>query len=327
MADSYLTLLDLAKRSKFGGGIDDVIEVLSASNPIVNDAPAREGNLPTGNRTTVRATEPTGHYRAINEGVETQKSTTNQFDDTCALIEDWSAIDEEEIRISGDKAKYRATEDDAFVSGLTKKFATGIFYDDIRTDQKGMHGLTPRYNSLSGSTATNIINASGASNLTSIWFVKWSPTTAHLIYPKGTKGGIQSEDLGLIPWTISSKHLRAWVTQYVWHVGLAVKDYRYISRICNIDYTALTDDAATGADLLRKMISAYYKVPTEDIGKSSKTFIYCNKTIAEYLHVQAMNKSNVNLTLDNVAGQPVTRFLGIPVHVCDNITNAETAVS
>ena len=76
------------------------------------------------------------------------------------------------------------------------------------------------------------------------------------------------------------------------------------------------------------MTDAYYARPTVDLGTMAKTFIYCNKTIAKFLHKQAMNKSNVNLSLDKDAfGKPVVSFLDAPVHVCDNITSAEATIS
>ena len=63
------------------------------------------------------------------------------------------------------------------------------------------------------------------------------------------------------------------------------------------------------------------------IGNMTKVVWYCNKTVAEFLHHQASNKSNVDLTLDNAGGEPVVRFLGAPVHVADAITSAEATIS
>lgn len=328
MADAYPTLLDVAKQSKYGGGIDDVIEVLSESNPIVKDAPAMEGNLPTGNRTTQRTTRPTGTLRTVNEGVDSEVTTTAQFDDTCALFEAWSKIDEEEVRLCGDKAKFFRNTEDAFVAGMTDKFAYYLLYGNSLTDPKSMHGLQPRFASTTGTTGANVITAGGSgSDNTSVWIVKWSPVTAHLIFPKGTKAGIQINDLGLQPTIVSSKNIMMYMTQYVWHIGLAVKDWRYIARVCNIDISDLTSDASAGADLLDKMLDAYYTVPSQDIGKMTKTFVYCNKTVAKYLHKQAMNKFNVNLTLESAAGKPVTYFLDAPVKIVDQIASDETLVS
>ena len=98
-------------------------------------------------------------------------------------------------------------------------------------------------------------------------------------------------------------------------------------RVANIDVTTLTEDAATGADLIRKCIAAYYKRPTVDLGNLAKAFWYCNKTLAEFFHVQALNKFNVQLTLDMVDGKPVTHLCGAPVHICDALLNTEAAVT
>jgi len=76
------------------------------------------------------------------------------------------------------------------------------------------------------------------------------------------------------------------------------------------------------------MIDAYYARPTVSLGNTASTFFYCNKTVAKFLHKQAMNKSNVNLSLDRDAfGKPVVSFLDAPVHVCDNITSAEATIA
>ena len=54
---------------------------------------------------------------------------------------------------------------------------------------------------------------------------------------------------------------------------------------------------------------------------------YVNETVETYLHLQAMNKTNVRLTLDEVEGEPIVKFLGIPVKCCDAILDTEDKVS
>jgi len=192
-----------------------------------------------------------------------------------------------------------------------------------------MHGLSPRYNLTTGDYASQIINASGSgSDNTSVWIITWGPKTCTMIYPKGSKAGLTNEDMGQQLVTDSNGLLyTAYVTKFQWKLGLCLMDYRYVIRICNIDVSDLTSDAASGADLLDKMIDAYYSRPTVELGNMAKTFIYCNKTVAKFLHKQAQNKSNVNLSIDNPAGNPIVRFLDAPVHVCDNITSTEDTVS
>ena len=58
-----------------------------------------------------------------------------------------------------------------------------------------------------------------------------------------------------------------------------------------------------------------------------KEVIYCNKTIHAWLHKQAMNAKNVNLTIDEYAGKKIVSFLGIPIRRADAILNTESAVT
>jgi len=330
---TYTTLIDWAKREKPGGGIDEIVEVLANTNPIIGDASVMEGNLPTGHRSTKRSSDPTGTWRLLNYGVAPEKSTTEQITDTCGILESYSKIDVDLASLNANEAAFRASEDNAFVTGFNDTIATAIFYANQNSDPEKMHGLAPRYNytdSPSGASSTQVISCGGSgSDNTSIWIITWGPQTCSLMYPKGSRAGLQSEDLGkqLITDATGVYTYQAWVTKFQWKLGLVLRDYRYVIRLCNIDVSDLTADAASGADLMSKLVDGYYARPTVDLGNMGKTFIYCNKTVAKFLHKQAQNKSNVNLTIDNPAGNPVVNFLGAPIHVCDNITSAEATIS
>jgi hypothetical protein len=45
--------------------------------------------------------------------------------------------------------------------------------------------------------------------------------------------------------------------------------------------------------------------------------------VQTFLHKQAMNKTNVNLTLDQAQGKPQVSFLGLPIRRDDNILETE----
>jgi len=329
LSTKFLTLADWARRQDPKGGVAPVIEMLAETNPILQDAHMMEGNLPTGHRSTQRTTQPSGTWRQLNAGVAETKSTTRQVDDSAGMLEAYSAVDVALANLNGNAQAFRFSEDAAFVQGLGEDATDAIIYGNSGTDPEQPHGLAPRYNSLTTGTYNYVESAGGSgSDNTSIWLVTWGPQTCTLIHPKGSKVGLQVQDLGELPWDdASSNPYQAYVTHYVWNIGLSVPDYRYVVRICNIDVSELTADAATGTDLMFRMVSAYYRRPTITIGNMTKVIWYCNKTVAEYLHHQASNKSNVNLTLDNAAGQPIVSFLGAPVHVCDAITSAEATIS
>ena len=333
LGSTYLTLIDWAQRQKPGGGIDEIIEVLANTNPIIGDASVMEGNLPTGHRTTKRSSDPTGTWRLLNYGVAPEKSTTEQITDLCGILESYSKLDVDLASLNSDEAAFRASEDNAFITGFNDTIATALFYGDQNNDPEKMHGLGPRYNytdSPSGASSTQVISCGGSGDdNTSIWIITWGPQTCSLMFPKGSMAGLQSEDLGKIL-TVDSTgvyNYMAWVTRFQWKIGLVLRDYRYVIRLCNIDVSDLSATAATGADLMDKLVDGYYARPTVDLGNQARTFIYCNKTVAKYLHKQAQNKSNVNLTIDNPAGKPVVSFLDAPIHVCDNITSAEATIS
>lgn len=329
---TYLTLLDYVKREAPGGGIDEIIEVLAASNPIIADANVMEGNLLTGHRSTQRTSQPAGTWRMPNYGVAPEKSTSKQVDDACGILESYSKLDVDIASLGGNEAAFRASEDNAFIAGLNGTAATALFYANAKTDPEKMHGLAPRYNSLATTHeyADQIINGGGSgSDNTSIWIITWGPQTCSLIYPKGSKAGLTSKDMGSMLVTDSggTNQYEAWVTKFQWKLGLMVKDYRYVIRICNIDDSDLTADGATGADIMSLLTDGYWARPTNDLGNMAKTFIYCNKTIAKFLHKQSQNKSNVSLTLDMPGGRPVVSFLDAPIRVCDALTIEETALT
>ena len=110
---------------------------------------------------------------------------------------------------------------------------------------------------------------------------------------------------------------------FKWDVGMTVRDFRSTCRIANIDTEKLGTEEEP--DLIKLMVEAYHKV--NRYAKTGKTVIYCNDTIQTHLHFQAMNKTNVKLSIQEYEGRPIVSFLGIPIKCADQIRNNEKAVS
>jgi hypothetical protein len=327
---TYLTLLDWAKRQAPGGGVDEIVEAMTNANPILQDMAFQEGNLPTGHRSTIRTGLPTVAWRLLNYGVAPSKSTTMQVDDQCGMLEGFSRVDVDLAKLNGNEAAFRASEDNAFVQGMNNELAQTLFYGDTRLSPEEFLGMSTRYSLSTAANGANVVLGGGAgTDNTSLWLITWGPQTCFGIFPKGSQVGMVNEDLGKILTTDAGGTglYLAYVTHLQWKVGIVLKDWRYCVRICNLDVSELTDDAATGADLIRKCISAYYLRPTVDLGNMGKAVWYCNKTIAEYFHSQALNRANVSLQLSEVDGKPVTKLLGAPIRICDAIANDEALVS
>ena len=324
MADK-LTLEDVARRLDPKGSVSAIAEILTETNEILLDMPFIEGNLPTGHKTTIRTGLPTVAWRELNYGVPQGKSTTKQVIDTCGMLEAYSEVDARLAELNGNKASFLLSESRAFLEAMNQEMAKAVFYGKA-SDRSKIVGLTSRFSALSGAdSSSNIINAGGSSNRTSIWVVCWGENTVHGIYPKGTKAGLKqcpTEKCTLID-SDGGKYdgLR---THFIWDSGLCVRDWRYVVRICNIDTSTLTKNKSAGADLVDLLDQAVELLPDLRLGTPR---IYMNKTIRSFLRRQIKNTTNVHLNLDDIAGRKVLTYDGIPVRRCDQLTNSEDAVS
>ena len=320
-----VTLQDFARRLDENGKIDKIVEMLTQTNEILDDMTWLEGNLPTGHKTTIRSGLPTVAWRLLNYGVPNSKSATTQITDTCGMLEAYAEVDKVLADLNGNTAAFRVSEDRAFLEAMNQAMAQTLFYGDTSVKPERFVGLAPRYSSLSADNKGNILNAGGSTKLTSIWLVCRSDLTAHGIFPKASKAGIQHQDLGEVTlFDASGNKYQGYRTHYKWDCGFTLRDWRYVVRIANIDTDALTKNGATGADLIDLMTQAIELLPNQSIGRPAW---YCNSTIRSILRRQIMNKSVYQITQEEVAGKKVTMFDGIPLRRCDQITNSETKVS
>lgn len=324
------TLLDLAKRSNPDGSIDtNIVELLNLTNPVLEDMSWVEGNLPTGHRTTVRTGIPMPTWRKLYGGVQPNKSTTAQITDNTGMLEAYAEIDKALADLNGNTADFMLTESLPHIEGISQTLAKTIFYGNEGTLPESFTGLAPRFNSTTAGNGDNVIKAAtSGSNLRSIWLVVWGPNTVHGIIPKGSKSGIQFKDLGEV--TIENQdgnggRMQAYRQHYRLDAGLSLRDWRYVVRICNIDPTTLTKDAATGADLADLMFQAYSKIPSFGVGRP---VFYASRDVWTYLRRQVANKTKEStLAAENVGGQLVDSFHGIPIKRVDALNTDESLIS
>lgn len=322
-------MLDVVKRLDPDNKIAMIVEMLAEQNEILQDMTAVEGNLPTGHRTTVRSGYPSSTWRKLNYGVQPSKSRTVQITDSCGMLENYAEVDKALADLNGNTAAFRLSEDRAFLESMNQTMADALFYGDSSVDPEKFMGLAPRFSSTSAENGQNIILADGSasgSDQTSIWLVCWGENTVHGIYPKGSMAGFKHQDLGEVTLEdAAGGKYQGYRTHYKWDIGLTVRDWRYVVRIANIDTSRLTSDPATsGTNLIDAMTRAIELLPSQMMGRP---VFYCNRTVRSYLRRQITNKSNVNLTLDEVAGRRVLAFDDIPVRRCDAILNTEAVVS
>lgn len=106
LASGQLTLADWAKRLDPEGKIEvKIAEILNQTNEILDDAVFIEGNLPTGHRVTIRTGLPAVYWRSLNQGVPRSKSTSAQVDESCGMLEAYSAVDKDLAELNGNPFK------------------------------------------------------------------------------------------------------------------------------------------------------------------------------------------------------------------------------
>lgn len=344
LATSALTYADWAKRLEDEYKIASIIELLSQTNEVLDDMLVVEGNLPTGHKTTVRTGLPQATWRLLNQGVPNAKSTTAQIVDTCGNLEVYSVIDKDVADLNGNTAAFRLSEDKAFLEGMSQQVASTLIYGNQFVNPERFTGLAPRYSTVTAAnsqTAANVLDAGGTgSTNTSIWVCTWGSDTLHGTFPKGKITGLQHRDMGEWPVTDSAGNTyQAYRSHFKWEIGLVLRDWRYVARICNIDVTQLTGVAA--ANLINLLVRAIYRLPTQPVSAGTiqtsdtpevrasmgRTVIYANRVIRTYLDLQAMNKTNVLLRIEEFDGKPITTFRGIPVRTVDAVLNNEARVT
>jgi hypothetical protein len=336
LSSSVLTLSDWAKRLDPDGKTAATVNILDQTNEILTDMLFKEGNLPTGEQTSITTGLPTVYYRLTNQGVPKSKSTHAQVVENAAILEARSEVDKDIAELNGNVKQYRLDEAMQFMEAMNQKMATTLFYGSASTPEEFV-GFANRYNSLSGTNAQNILNAGGTgggSVYTSIWLVGWGQRSVCGVFPKGSKAGLIHEDLGIIDAFDSNNYrFRAYADRFQWKNGLVVKDWRYAVRVANVDPTALaaltgTQAVTASTSIIKMMSRAIDRLPSTS---GVTPVFYANRTVLSHLRIVGLEKSSSAVTVENALNQfgqniQTTRFLGIPVRLVDAIVNTEAEV-
>lgn len=330
-ATSNPTLLDLQQRLDPDGSVADVTEILNETSEVLQEMTWQEGNLDTGNKTTVRTGIPLPTWRKMYGGVQRTKSTTAQVTDTCGMLEAYAEVDKALVDLAGRREEFRLSEEMPHIEGFNQRLSETIFYGDSSINPERFTGLAPRYSQLTGAeNSENVIDGGGTgSDNASIWLVTWSPQTCFGIVPKNSQIGLQINDHGEV--TVENAdgangRMQAYRTHYRWDCGLCLKDWRYVVRICNIDRSALTKDASSGANLPDLMFEAMERIP--EGGAGGRMSFYMDRSTRTKLRQQmAYGVSNSTLEYTELGGRKVMSFQDIGIRRVDKLAVDEAAVT
>lgn len=334
---SYLNLIDMYRN---GGDVRaaETVEALRRSSPAVKDAIAVEANRGTTHEHAIRTGLPAVTWGRLYQGIPQSKSQRAMVVDTTGFVEGLSTVDERLLEISPNAAAMRDGEATAFIESLTQEAETGIFYHDSAATPEKFKGLSARYNTVTGTSyANNVVDAGGTgSDNTSIWIVTWSENATHLIHPKGTKAGISRQDRG--SQRVTDADGNAYYVkeeEFRWHLGVAVRDWRYNVRVANLDVSNLIAGTQAVLPYLRR---AYHRIhgriratemKDENASLNGRTVMYMNRTVYEALDAELTSPSlnaALRLTPMQLEGEEVEGYRGIPIRVTDQLLNTEARV-
>lgn len=325
---TFVDLIDIYNKQDGQGQFVEVIQMLKEMNPVLDDAVAVECNKGTDHLHTVCTGLPSVAWGKLYKGIPQSKSRTAQVTDTTGFVEGLSTVDERLLEISGNPGAVRLSEATQYLESMNQEVSAKIFYGNTADAPEEFMGLAPRFNDKSAPNGNQIVDAGGTgSDNTSIWFVTWGDNQTQLLYPKGTKAGVERKDMG--SQRVTDGDGAAYYAKeelFRWHIGLAVKDWRYVVRVANID---VSDMAAGSVALYTFMRKAYYRLQNRRVA-GGKLAIYCNRDVLEALDALATNAGSsdsfIRLNTKQIAGEEVQHYRNIPIRESDSLLNTEAQV-
>lgn len=328
IGNKFVDLIDIYKQQDGHGNFVPVIEILTKMNPILDDAIAVECNKGTTHLHTIRTGLPDVAWGMLYKGIAQSKSSKAQVEDTTGFVEGLSTVDSRLLKLSTNEGAVRLSEANSFLEAMSQEVATKIFYGNTNSDPEQFMGFAPRFNDKNAPNGNQIIDAGGTGSVnTSMWFITWGENQCHLLYPQGTKAGIDRQDMGeQRVLDANGNPYFAKEEKFTWHVGLAVRDWRYVARIANIDTTNMAVGTVKLYDFMRK---AYYKLQNRRV-QAGKIAIYANRDVLEVLDALATNAgasdSFIRLRPMDIQGEQVLTYRGIPIRETDALLNTEARV-
>lgn len=341
LTPGVFTYSEWALRMDPTGKTSTLVNLLSQENGILDDCLAVECQSGNAFEFTQVVKLPQPSRRSYNQGINPTQGAVAKQVTTCTEYADLALIDQSLARLGGNLAELRGQEDQLHLQSMGQLVASDLFYSNRAADPTQFTGFANIYNTVSTATsniANNVIDCGGTGNTNaSMWLITWGPKQIHTIFPNGLPAGLQHVDNGLQnAYDANQKLFIAYQTWMQWNLGLAIHDWRYAVRACNIDVTLFGGGSA--ANLIGILAAMVMKppvmpagagpvqtsdVPTVTMGRSA---IYVNRTVYLALDQQAQNKTNVLLQMTQWDGHTILAYRGIPIRIVDALTNAESRV-
>lgn len=314
----------------------ETIELMTQANTLLLDANILKCNRGMSHLINIRSGLPTSFWTKYYEGIQpTAGTTTSQLEGT-AMLKSSCVIDDDFLRASENPNKERMTEALSHLEDMGQEVCRSIFYGNRDANSSQFNGFAPRFNDLLGSANSGqVISAGGTGNdNTSIYFVTWGDRQSSIIYPGNTMAGIERKDHGsqrvegIMGANGRAGSFYGQEERFTWQAGLAVADWRYVVRICNIDVSLLQ---AGNVALYKFLNQAFYR-HRSSISPKGNTSIYCNQQVKEALDLQSTNQGAADNFIrlrqgTDIQGKMVDTYKGYPVKIAEALLNTEARVT
>jgi hypothetical protein len=283
------------------------------------DVPAYEANNGTINTTLQRNIKPMGEHRIYNQGVGKKATVTKIVNDRIAMLMEYSDVDANMARNSGNVAATRQSEAVAIIKGMGLTQANTLIYgrESLKEEFKG---LMERRITLAD---PNVVNAAGeggsSTSYTSVYMVAVGRDLFHLIYPRGAEGaGVSRTDRGVLDVPdANGKNYPVYREIFEAQYGLTVRAPDAVKRICNVRKDIPVDK------LLDIILDTRWRMPM-----GATTYVlYANQDILVKIDKAARDKNNVVYYAEDPWGKPITRVRDLRVRQMDCIINTEEEVA
>ena len=329
---SFISLIDLAHR-EHKDKLLPLINLLGQRLDIIADASWQECNDGTSHKGNLASTEPTGTYRAYDEGIGAEAGTSTPYEEPTAMLDGIQKVDVKKIQHRANPLAVLAQYVGQYLAGMSKTFVNAIFEGDRLTDGKRINGINSRanYNTLSSEFVYDNSggNASVTANKTSMYLIGWgndlkvsmiypnndAPGAFNLENPSVSGLGIRIKDLGeILTQDSNSLDFLAFVTYLEAHFGLAIHDERYVRRVANISTTNIdgVDDFSFDENY---MIDAMNDIPDLE-----NAFWYVPRIIRGQIRKRVNEKGNVFHRMEDPFGKNVEAIDGVPIRMVEQIS-------
>jgi len=328
----YIGLVDLAQR-EHNEKLLPLINMLGQRLDIIADASWQECNDGTSHKGNRASTEPTGQYRAYDEGVSPEAGSSTPYEEPTCMLDGIQKTDVKKIQHRSNPLAVLAQYVGQYLAGMAKTFVGDIFNGDRSVDGKQINGLETRsdYNTLSSEYVYDNSggNASATENKTSMWLLGFgNDTKVSFIYPQNDAPGafslenpnvaglgIRVKDLGeILTQDADSKDFLAFVTYLEAHFGLCIHDARYIRRVANISTTNIdgVDDFSFDENYMIDAMS--------DIPDLENAFWYVPRILRAQIRKRAKDRGNVFHTEKDPFGKWHNMIDETPIRLVEQIS-------